>query len=148
MNEIKLAVHTEATVLQFLQAAAALEARLDGALSFIKGITFREYRLLSVIAEAGSRGCSRISVAGQVGLSASAVTRALKPLEKLGFIRTVRNERDARQSLAVITEGGLELLADAQGVVRDVLGGLPVNSLGRNKLTEFHNRLQEFSTRA
>lgn len=143
----QLAPHTEATALRFLEAAASLERRLDGALSTAKGISFSEYRLLSAVAEMAPRGCSRIGLAKRVGLSASAVTRALKPLEKLGFVQTVRNERDARQSLAVISDAGLGHLKDARAIVQDVLRGLPLNTLSAKKIAEFNSRLDEVSGR-
>lgn len=56
-----------------------------------------------------------------VGLSPSAVTRALRPLESLGMTKTVKNERDARLALATLTPQGEELLSDAIGVLEDVL---------------------------
>ena len=40
-------------------------------------------------------------------------------MEKLGYVRTARNERDARQSLAQLTDGGRELLSDADGILAD-----------------------------
>lgn len=145
MQKDDLSPHTADTVLRFLDAAAALELRLDRALSNTKGISFGEYRLLSVIAEAAPRGVSRIDLASRVGLTASAITRALKPLEKLRFVKTVRNERDARQSLATITPGGLALLEDARGIVADVLRDLPLNSLGEKKRVDFCARLDELA---
>jgi hypothetical protein len=53
------------------------------------------------------------------------------------------NERDARQSLATITAGGLELFGDAQSVLRDTLGGLPIKALSAQKVAEFQGRLNE-----
>lgn len=142
-----IAVHTEATVLQFLETAAALERRLDRVLANTKGISFSEYRLLKTLAEASAGGLPRIELASSVGLTASAVTRALKPLEKLGYIATERSERDARQSLASITSAGNELLADAQSILRDGLRELPVNTLNQQKVTEFQARLSELNGR-
>ena len=144
MNTNVIATHTETTVLQFLEAAAALERKLDRALSSARGISFSEYRLLRTLATARTGGFSRIDLADAVGLTASAVTRALKPLEKLGYVTTERNERDARQSLATITAGGLELFDDAQSVLLDTLGGLPINTLSAQKVAEFQGRLSEF----
>jgi len=135
--------HTEHTVLELLDAASSLNRRLDCVLSNSRGISFSEYRLLSTLSKAGKGGIPRIDLANAVGLTASAVTRALKPLEKLGYVRTDRNERDARQSLAVITPAGLKLLEDAQGVLEDTLRELPLNTLSPQKITEFQNRLSE-----
>jgi len=40
-----------------------------------------------------------VDLAAAVGLTPSAVTRALRPLEKLGCVATQKSERDARRSL-------------------------------------------------
>lgn len=108
-------------VLSVVGAAANLERIVDGNLSAIKGISLAEFRLLSAVAETPTRRASRADIARAVGLSPSAVTRALRPLESLGIIQTVKNERDARLALATLTPQGEELLADAVGVLDDVL---------------------------
>ncbi len=143
MKITNVAKHTETTVLQFLETASALGRRLDCVLSNTRGISFSEYRLLRTLSQTKASGFPRIDLANAVGLTASAVTRALKPLEKLGYVATERNERDARQSLAIITPAGLELLKDAQGILEDTLRELPLNTLSRQKITEFVNRLDE-----
>lgn len=109
-------------LLSFLETAAALERRLDRTLSFGRGISFSEYRLLRALAAAPQRSASRVDLAAAVGLTPSAVTRALKPLEKLGVVTTERNARDARQSLASLTAAGAELFSDAHGMLEDTLG--------------------------
>jgi len=142
MNKSNVAPHTAPTILQFLETAAGLEHRLDRALSATRGISFSEYRLILALSKA-SNGLPRIDLANAVGLTASAVTRALKPLEKIGLVRTEKSERDARQSLAVITAAGLELLVDAEGVLRDVFSHLSINNISENKVAEFQCRLSE-----
>jgi DNA-binding MarR family transcriptional regulator len=97
-----------------------LLGQLDSGLSHIKGISFAEYRLLRAIAESPQGRGSRVDLADRVGLSASGVTRALRPLEKLGFVETQRAERDARLALAMLTAHGEELVRDASGVVDDI----------------------------
>ncbi len=146
MTTTNLPADTEAMVLQFLETASALERRLDRSLSGVRGVTFSEYRLLATLSRAPKGGYPRVDLANAVGLTASAVTRALKPLEKLGYVSTQRNQRDARQSLALITPGGLELLDNAKGVVQDILNELPFNRLSQQKITEFGNRLQDLKS--
>ena len=97
-----------------------LLGQLDSGLSRILGISFAEYRLLRAIAESPQGRGSRVDLADRVGLSASGVTRALRPLEKLGFVETQRAERDARLALAMLTAHGEELVRDASSVVDDV----------------------------
>ncbi|MGB7300513.1 MAG: MarR family transcriptional regulator [Burkholderiaceae bacterium] len=143
MKQNQLANHTEATVLQLLETASILERSLDGALSNTRGISFSEYRLLRALANGNAGGSPRIDLAKAIGLTASAVTRALKPLEKLGYVTTQKSERDARQSRAVITTAGRELLDDAQGVLRDMLRPLAINRLGPQEVADFRDRLGE-----
>ncbi len=97
-----------------------LLSQLESGLSHIKGITFAEYRLLRAIAESPQQRASRVDLADRVRLSPSGVTRALQPLEKLGFVETQRGERDARLALAALTDAGEELVRDASAVVDDV----------------------------
>ncbi|MGQ7845393.1 MarR family winged helix-turn-helix transcriptional regulator [Granulosicoccus sp. 3-233] len=143
MNNEQNAPHTEPTVTQLLDTAARIERRLDRMLSCTRGVSYSEYRLLTTLAEASSEGLPRVVLAEAVGLSASAVTRALKPLEKIGCLITEKGERDARQSRAIITPVGLELLSDAKGIMRDALRELPLNSLSSQQVADFRNRLEE-----
>lgn len=109
----------EALVLALITTGASLQQRLDTALGHIKGITFSEFRLLAAIAESATNSRSRVDLARSVALTPSGVTRALRPLEKLGMVETTRDTRDARRSLASLTGAGRELLSDASGVISD-----------------------------
>ena len=124
----------EDAVLVLLDVAARIERRLDNALSMARGISFSEYRLLKAIAGSGERGMMRVDLAESVGLTASAVTRALRPLEKIGVVATEKHERDARCSLAKLTPAGAELLRDAESVVADGLDAIPMKGLSLEKL--------------
>jgi len=143
MSQRKQDSAAETVVLQFLETSAALERRLDRALSGTKGLNFSEYRLLKALGMAPPSGMSRIELAELVGLTASAVTRALKPLEKLGYVNTAKSERDARQSLASLTAAGQEHLQDAQGILQDTVHALPLSTLSPQKLAAFCERLRE-----
>ncbi len=111
-------------VVALLDASAKLERRLDGALSSIKGISFSEFQILDALAKAHDARATRVGLAEKVGLTPSGVTRALKPLEKLGFVQTTKDARDARRSIAVLTPQGAELVNDASGVVDDSVRGV------------------------
>ncbi len=114
---------SEAVVTALITAGAGLQQRLDRALGDIKGITYNEYRLLDAMATSAGTARSRVDLARAVGLTPSGVTRALRPLEKLGMVETVRDTRDARRSLASLTDQGRELLTDAAGVLADSIAG-------------------------
>lgn len=52
-----------------------------------------------------------------MGLTASGVTRALLPLEKMGLVERAASQRDARVSYAALSKAGAELLANASATV-------------------------------
>lgn len=108
-------------LLALAAAWSAVERRVNAPLGSIRGISLAEYRLLHALAAAPGARASRVELARAVGLTPSAVTRAIRPLEALGMIETVRNERDARQAVAALTPAGVELADDATDVVRDTM---------------------------
>lgn len=107
----------QAFALAFALAWNRIEKRLDSSLGAIRGISLAEYRLLRALAEAPSAWASRVDLAQAVGLTPSGVTRALRPLEKLGLISTAKSKRDARLSLASLTPAGQELVNDSSKVL-------------------------------
>ncbi|MEQ8861479.1 MAG: MarR family winged helix-turn-helix transcriptional regulator [Pseudomonadales bacterium] len=120
-----------ALVFGLLDAANRIELLLNRTLSNTRGISFREYHLLRELSGFHRAAATRVDLAAAVGLTPSAVTRALKPLEKLGYVTTQKSDRDARRSLAELTAGGRELLADAQLAVDDVIAGLDLERVDR-----------------
>jgi DNA-binding MarR family transcriptional regulator len=133
--------NAEALVLLLLESASLIERRLDTALSNIRGISFSEFRLLRSLSRTYAGTAMRVDLARAVGLTPSAVTRALKPLEKLGYVTTQKSDRDARRSLASLTAAGVELLADGQSMFEDVIAELPMNCLDYQQLVEFREGL-------
>jgi len=107
--------------LTFAAAWNHLERRLDNQLSMVRGVSLAEYRLLKALAESPRSMASRVDLAARVGLTPSAITRALRPLEKLGLVSTVKAKRDARLAIATLTAAGAELLRDASSVVDDTM---------------------------
>jgi DNA-binding MarR family transcriptional regulator len=116
--------------LAFASAWHRLEKQLDSSLGAIRGISLAEYRLLRALADAPSAWASRVDLAQTVGLTPSGVTRALRPLEKLGFISTAKSKRDARLALTSLTPAGQELVDDASAVVNDTMKTLIERSPG------------------
>lgn len=134
-------------MLRILDTATALVHRLDGALAHTLGVSYSEYRLLRALGQAGEAGLTRIALAQMVSLSPSGVTRALKPLEKLGFVVTVKSARDARQSLARLTRTGTQLIANADGILRDVYRDLDVIQSDEPQLEHMLRLLTHLGTR-
>ena len=123
-------------VLMLLRAASAIERKLDRMLAATRGVSFSEYHLIRELATTHRGAASRVELAGSVGLTPSAVTRALKPLEKLGYIATEKSERDARRSIARLTPAGDELLSDAHQVVEDGVDHLDLGLTGHPGLAD------------
>ena len=98
-----------------------VERRLDSSLGAIRGISLAEYRLLRALGDSPGAQASRVELAEAVGLTPSGVTRALRPMEKLGIVSTVKSKRDARLAIAALTPAGRNLLSDASGVVDDTM---------------------------
>ena len=117
MNTLTTSEQTLA--LAFAAAWNRLERRLDGSLGAIRGISLAEYRLLRALGDAPGSQASRVDLAQAVGLTPSGVTRALRPMEKLSIVSTVKSKRDARLAIAALTPAGRELLDDASSVVDD-----------------------------
>jgi len=111
----------QALALVFADAWQRLEKRLDNSLGSIRGISLAEYRLMRALGDAPNAQASRVDLAQSVGLTPSGVTRALRPMEKLGIVSTVKSKRDARLAIAALTPAGRELLNDASGVVDDTM---------------------------
>ena len=119
MNSVTTSEQTLA--LTFATAWHRLERNLDNGLGSIKGISLAEYRLLRALGDARDSQASRVDLAQTVGLTPSGVTRALRPMEKLGIVSTVKSKRDARLAIAALTLAGRELLDDASSVVDDTM---------------------------
>lgn len=111
-------------LLAFAAAWNRIERRLDGSLGAIRGISLAEYRLLRALADAPNSRASRVDLAQAVGLTPSGVTRALRPMEKLGIVTTVKSKRDARLAIAALSPAGRELVEDASAVVNDAMQAL------------------------
>jgi len=139
----------QALALTFANAWNRLERRLDNCLGSIRGISLAEYRLLRALGDAPNAQASRVDLAHAVGLTPSGVTRALRPMEKLGIVSTVKSKRDARLAIAALTPAGRELLDDASGVVDDTMKGFLAHSpKAASRMNELLALLQDLSQQA
>jgi len=133
-------------VLAFAAAWNRIERRLDGSLGAIRGISLAEYRLLRALADAPNSRASRVDLAQAVGLTPSGVTRALRPMEKLGIVTTVKSKRDARLAIAALSPAGRELVEDASAVVNDAMQALLSRSPKVSRsLDELAELLEDFN---
>ena len=120
-------------LLAFASAWNRVERRLDSSLGSIRGISLAEYRLLRALADSPNSQASRVDLAQAVGMTPSGVTRALRPMEKLGVVSTMKSKRDARLAIAALNPTGRELVNDASGVVDDSMKNLLSRSLKVNQ---------------
>jgi len=103
--------------LRLARANAVLIRRFDSMLGTYHGVSFADFQILNHLQLAPEGKLRRVDLAERVGLSASGVTRALLPLEKIGLVARESDPRDARVGLALITETGRELAINATDVV-------------------------------
>lgn len=87
---------------------------IDRALS-VHGINLTEFNILRHLSDnAGEQGLRRLDLADAVHLSPSGITRVLNPMDKIGLIEKLANERDARLSLVRISDSGAQIYEDAK----------------------------------
>lgn len=132
---------TTQLVFNLLKIASRLERKLDRALSCTKGVSFTEYQILNELLTQFHGSATRVDLAGAVNLTPSAITRALKPLEKIGLVTTEKSDRDARRSLATLTPTGEELLADANKIVQDEIDSLNLSETDSAAISTLLNSL-------
>lgn len=96
-----------------LQAHAMLLRRLDEELRAENDLSLAEYETLLHLAESPDRQLRMNTLADQVLLSRSGVTRLVDRLESAGLVRRQQCATDHRGSWAVLTTPGLERLRAA-----------------------------------
>lgn len=92
--------------------------------ALVYGASFSEFVILRAVEAGGPNGIRRVDLAEQVALSVSGITRALAPLEKLGYIEHQEEELDARVRKVVLTKSGRELFKDIEKDVQRLMDGI------------------------
>jgi DNA-binding MarR family transcriptional regulator len=119
------------------RAYAVLGRRFDGRLGSWHGISLADLAMLYELHRAPGGRLRRVDLAERLGLTASAVTRALIPLEKIGMVTRKTDASDARVSLATLTASGKrvleEALESADAIGREILpeDAAALDDLGR-----------------
>ena len=99
--------------LSLTRLSAEVSRKLDGRLGSLHGISFADFALLRHLAAAPDARLRRVDLADALGLTASAVTRALIPLEKIGLVTRQAAKHDARVGYATLTATGRRVLGEA-----------------------------------
>lgn len=92
--------------------------------ALVYGASFSEFVILRAVEAGGPNGIRRVDLADQVSLSVSGITRALAPLEKLGYIEHQEEELDARVRKVVLTKAGRDLFKDIEKDVERLMDGI------------------------
>jgi DNA-binding MarR family transcriptional regulator len=99
--------------LSLAKVHARLARRFDGRLGSWHGISFADFVLLLHLSRAPGSRLRRVDLAAELGLTGSAVTRALIPLEKIGLVTREPDPRDARVGYAVLSRSGQRIVREA-----------------------------------
>jgi DNA-binding MarR family transcriptional regulator len=95
------------------RAYTAATRRIDAKLSAVHGLSFSDFMILHHLKQAHGSRLRRADLAECMGLTASAVTKSLLPLEKIGWVSRQSDPRDARVGYACLTNAGAQLVDDA-----------------------------------
>ena len=101
-----------------VRAGSVMSHGVEAGLGHVAGLGFTDLMIMRRLADS-EMPPRRVDLAERVGMTASGVTRALVPLEKVGLVERVRDQRDARASRASLTEAGRERLGDATEVAAE-----------------------------
>jgi DNA-binding MarR family transcriptional regulator len=100
-------------LLALARIQAMLTRRADSRLGTLHGLSFADFTVLLHLGRAPGQRLRRVDLAAEVGVTASAVTRTLIPLEKIGLVTRQPDPRDARVGYATLTRTGLRVLTEA-----------------------------------
>jgi DNA-binding MarR family transcriptional regulator len=96
----------------FIRAHASIVKELDAQLKASHGLPLSSFDVLVQLSLAPEGQMQMYKLADAVHLSRSALTRAVDRLESQGLLERYKGTADPRQVFAVITERGLERLAE------------------------------------
>jgi DNA-binding MarR family transcriptional regulator len=103
---------------------AELTRRLDRRLGAFHGISFVDFSVLNELGHDANGRLRRVDLAEKMGLTQSAVTRILLPLEKIGLVSRHPDPNDARVGYAALTKTGRVMLENATVSAEEVCGEL------------------------
>jgi len=94
--------------LKHIRDIKSIESKLS-----LHGISYTEFLILNALAEVPQHKMKRIDLAQKLFMSASGITRSLKPMEKIGLVTKESYLRDARISYVKLAPGGISIYNDA-----------------------------------
>jgi DNA-binding MarR family transcriptional regulator len=138
-------VPAEVTVFaRLLRAHQALRRALEMRLLADHGLTINDYETLLHLSREPEGRLRRVDLAERLLLTPSGITRLLDGLERCGYVAKATCDTDARVTYAVITDTGLDKLAEASAThiadIEAALGCLAADELAT--LGELPSRLR------
>lgn len=107
--------------------------RLISAVIEPHGITMQQYNVLRILRGAGAEGLPTLEIASRMIEQAPGITRLIDRLEAKNFVERRRGGKDRRQVLCVVTQNGLDLLANLDEPVKaadeHAMSALPTEDL-------------------
>lgn len=129
-------------LMAFFQVHARFLQEIDSALS-AHGMSFSQFQILYWLDEAPMNRMSRIDLAEKIGMTASGVTRLLKPMTKFGVVMGDDSGRDARERRVKLTSSGKRIFGESmvsfEETAKMLFSGLAPKDL--LKLWKLENRL-------
>ena len=98
--------------LNLTMTQALIARKFDSRLS-LHSLSLNDLMILFHLSRAPEEKLRRIDLAEKVGLSASAITKKIAPLEKIGIVKREATERDARVSFVKLAKGGKRILEES-----------------------------------
>jgi len=96
------------------------------------GLSFTDFMILQKIDSAPGQKLRRIDLAEELGLTASGITRLLLPLEKLGIVKRLTDDADARARFATLTKAGKNMLEEATvSILEKAEDALPAEAIAK-----------------
>lgn len=118
-------------VTSIMRAHQILLARLDGLLRPY-GITFSRYEALVLLTHSAAGSLPLSKIGERLQVHATSVTNVIDRLEAAGLVRREPNPKDGRGVLAVITDDGRRVAAEATEILNQQRFGL--SALGITEL--------------
>lgn len=119
-----------------LRQASRVLARVYDAAFRPLGLELSQLPVVATVAARGDAGISVGELARALVMDRTTVTRAIRPLEKAGFLRVARSLEDARSKIVVTTRAGERVVRASYPIwerttrrIREMLGASRVDAL-------------------
>ncbi len=119
VKQARFSSPAQEALVNLLIAASYVRERLDAACAEF-GITHGQYNVLRILRGARPNGFPRNEIGGRMIEKAPDVTRLVDRLEGQGLVERERSDEDRRQSIARITQKGLDLLEQVDSQIKKV----------------------------